>query len=211
MLAHKAALIAGQVEPKLDEVCEHLLTRRNVLSGLIGGAGLVLGATALPSFAAADVTVERGFGHSRSLTLHNTHTQESVTVEYYALGAYRPDALLKLNHALRDHRTGDVHVMDPALIDLLHTVAWRADHDAEFEVISGYRSPLTNAILHERSSGVASHSLHMEGRAIDIRLVGCDLAKTRDIALGLQVGGVGYYQASQFVHLDTGRVRAWAG
>jgi uncharacterized protein YcbK (DUF882 family) len=101
--------------------------------------------------------------------------------------------------------------MDPALLDLLHDVAMRAGRDPEFEVISGYRSPATNAQLHERSGGVASHSLHMEGRAIDIRLVGYDVARTRDVGLALARGGVGYYRSSAFVHLDTGRLRAWSG
>ena len=184
------------------------LTRRQALAGIVtAGLGLTLGtrsALALahdPGLAPA----------SRSLTLHNTHTLETLSIDYCARGTYVSSALESINHALRDHRTGDVHPIDPALLDLLHAVAMRADRDPEFEVISGYRSPHTNAVLHERSSGVASHSLHMEGRAIDIRLVGVDIARTRDIGLELGRGGVGYYRASSFVHLDTGRQRTWSG
>ena len=179
--------------------------RRRALLALGGalGCGLMFGATpalALPAGVAR-----------RRLTLHNTHTQETLSVDYFDAAGYVASALSAVNQTLRDHRTGDVHPIDPALLDLLHAVALGADREPEFEVISGYRSPQTNALLHERSSGVATHSLHMEGRAIDIRLVGCDLAATRDIGLALGRGGVGYYRASAFVHLDTGRPRAWAG
>lgn len=148
---------------------------------------------------------------ARRLTLHNTHTLESLSVVYAEGDRYDLGALQSVNQVLRDHRNGAVHPIDTRLLDLLHEVACRADRDAEFEVISGYRSPATNAMLHERSSGVAVHSLHLEGRAIDIRLVGVDLARTRDIGLALGEGGVGYYQASAFVHLDTGRPRSWCG
>lgn len=150
-------------------------------------------------------------GEARRLTFHNTHTLETLSVDYRIGGSPVGTALAAIDRVLRDHRTGDVHPMDPALLDLLHDLATRAGRDAEFEVISGYRSAATNARLHERSGGVASHSLHMEGRAIDIRLVGVDVARTRDLGLELARGGVGYYRASAFVHLDTGRLRTWSG
>jgi uncharacterized protein YcbK (DUF882 family) len=180
--------------------------RRRALRALGLGALAAGGLVALPRRVLAQAPPE-----SRQLVLHNTHTLETLRVEYCRDGAYCSDALARIDHVLRDHRTGDVHPMDPDLLDLLHDVASHCGRDAEFEVISGYRSPATNAKLHERSNGVASRSLHMDGKAIDVRLVGCDLESLRDRALNLSRGGVGYYRASQFVHLDTGRVRTWTG
>lgn len=145
----------------------------------------------------------------RSLRFNNLHTGESLEVEYFAGGRYLDDALSEVNHVLRDFRTGDIGQMDPALLDLLYQLRASVGTRAPFQVISGYRSPATNAALHERSSGVATHSLHMEGRAIDIRLADVPLAHLRDAALALQLGGVGFYAASNFVHVDTGRVRRW--
>lgn len=179
--------------------------RRAALQVLAGGAALA-GLACLGSgraLAAAAAT--------RRIVFHNTHTLESLDVEYWRDGAYSADGLARVNRVLRDHRNGAVHTIDPLLLDVLHDVATRCDRDAEFEVISGYRSPASNAAMHARSAGVAAHSLHMEGRAIDVRLVGCELAKLRDCGLALGRGGVGFYRGSGFVHLDTGRVRTWVG
>ena len=187
------------------------LTRRALLASLAAGATLLGGGLALGPLARATTREPVAGGANRRLVLHNTHTLESLSVEYCRDGAYCTDALARVDHVLRDHRTGEVHVIDPALLDLLHEVAARAGHHPEFEVISGYRSPASNALMHVRSSGVAAHSLHMQGRAIDLRLVGCELGVVRDVALGLGRGGVGFYRASQFVHVDTGRVRTWSG
>jgi len=148
---------------------------------------------------------------SRELSLVNTHTGESLLTRYVEAGQYVPAALDQLQHLLRDHRSGDAHPFDPQLFDVLYHVAARNDREARFEVISGYRSPASNQQLRERSTGVAQHSLHMDGKAIDVRLAGVDCAKLRDVALSMACGGVGYYRRSNFVHLDTGRVRAWAG
>jgi len=181
------------------------LNRRAALRALgLGGAG-ALACLAAPRRARADESA------NRQLVLHNTHTLESLRVTYCAGGCYDGTALADVNRVLRDHRNGAIHPIDPALLDVLHAVASRCGRDAEFEVISGYRSPESNAAMHARSSGVAAHSLHMEGRAIDVRLVGCDLARLRDAGLELAAGGVGYYRGPQFVHLDTGRVRTWVG
>lgn len=145
----------------------------------------------------------------RSLAFLNTHTGEHVRCEYWCNGDYVADALREVDHVLRDHRSGDVAAIDPRLLDLLHAVRLRLDAPAAFEVISGYRSPTTNAALAAQGRGVATHSLHTQGKAIDIRLPGCDLTALRAAALGLSGGGVGYYPRSNFVHMDTGRVRTW--
>jgi len=123
---------------------------------------------------------------------------------------YRPQALGALNHFLRDHYTGEVGAIDPGVFELLYRVQREFGGTRTFEVISGYRCPATNGRLREtRGGGVARHSLHMEGRAIDVRLPGVSLADLRDAAQSLRVGGVGFYPREQFVHLDTGRVRSW--
>lgn len=147
----------------------------------------------------------------RKLSLINTHTGESLSAAYCKNGRYCPDTLSRMNLLLRDHRSGESHVMDPGLFDLLHDLAARAGEEPKFEVISGYRSAATNAELHEHTSGVASGSLHMQGKAMDVRLAGISCAKLRDLALDKGRGGVGYYRKSDFVHLDTGRVRFWKG
>jgi uncharacterized protein YcbK (DUF882 family) len=147
----------------------------------------------------------------RRIALLSLHTGERLDIEYFRDGAYLPQALSAIEVCLRDYRTGDRHAIDPALMDYLLEVARTAGVDPAFSVISGYRSPRTNAMLHERSSGVAQHSLHMEGRAIDVRVTGIDCADLAARALDLKRGGVGYYRASDFVHLDTGAFRTWKG
>lgn len=138
------------------------------------------------------------------LELTNTHTSEVVRVT--------PDTLARFDHVLRDHRTGEQFTMDRALYELLLDLAAAAGLEPHYEIISGYRSPATNAKLASRAgSGVSARSLHMQGRAIDVRLKGYPTARLRDLALALKRGGVGYYPSSDFVHLDTGRVRSWEG
>jgi uncharacterized protein YcbK (DUF882 family) len=126
-------------------------------------------------------------------------------------GDYVPESLAEINHVLRDYRTDQVAAIDTRLLDLLDRVQAKLGTSQPFQVISGYRSPATNHMLSERSSGVAKHSLHMEGKAIDIRIPGIHLADLRRTGLALRSGGVGYYPASNFVHLDVGRVRTWGG
>lgn len=146
----------------------------------------------------------------RSLAFAHTHTKERIALVYAAGGQYLPGALVSLNHFLRDHYTGEVGVIDPALFDLLHRLRLVLGTDAPLQVISGYRCPATNARLRRtRNGGVASRSLHLEGRAIDVRIAGVPLAALRDAALSLGRGGVGFYPREHFVHVDTGRVRAW--
>lgn len=146
---------------------------------------------------------------TRRLHFTHTHTGERLAVEYCDRGAYLQDALAAVNHFLRDFRTGDVHAIDEALLDLLCDVADLTETTRPFQVISAYRSPVTNEALRHRNEGVASGSLHMTGQAIDVRLADVPLTRLRQAALAVRRGGVGYYPASDFVHVDTGRVRAW--
>jgi uncharacterized protein YcbK (DUF882 family) len=145
----------------------------------------------------------------RRLSFVNTHTDESLSVVYWAEGRYEPQALHDINFILRDYRAEVVKDIDHGLIDLVHALRTRLRSDAPFHVISGYRTPETNRMLRERSGRVASHSMHIEGRAIDLRLPGTPLDTVHRAALALRGGGVGYYRASDFVHVDTGSVRAW--
>jgi len=145
----------------------------------------------------------------RALNLAHTHTGERLRIEYFSGGQYLPAALANVNHFLRDFRTGEVRAIEPGLLDLLHRLAGAAGTTRPFQVISGYRSPVTNAALRQRSEGVAAGSLHMKGQAIDIRPTDVPLARLRAIALDLRGGGVGYYPTSNFVHVDVGRVRTW--
>jgi uncharacterized protein YcbK (DUF882 family) len=150
-------------------------------------------------------------GGRRTLSFYNTHTGERLTICYFADGAYYPDALHRINHILRDHRTGDIKDIDPRLMDLLFSVSRQLGCGTPFHIISGFRSPQTNAMLRRQSSGVAKFSYHMLGRAIDIRLPGCGTGKLRQAFLSRQSGGVGYYPRSDFVHVDTGDFRSWHG
>lgn len=174
-----------------------------------------LGAAALlaTSRAAAAVAVGEASGASqRLLSLAHTHTGERIALVYAAGADYLPDALQRLNRFLRDHYSGEVGRMDPLLFDQLHRLRQQLGlaPDAAFEVISGYRCEATNSRLRKAGGGgVATRSLHLQGRAIDVRLPGVPLAALRDAALALGAGGVGYYPAQQFVHLDTGAVRRW--
>ncbi len=145
----------------------------------------------------------------RELSLSHTHTHEKLSVVYYADGQLLPDSLAQINRFLRDFRTNDVHKIDPVLLDFLHSVSAAAGYRGTFEIISGYRSPKTNAMLRRKGSGVAKKSLHMQGRAVDVRMTGVDTKKLRKIAVAMKRGGVGYYPRSNFIHLDTGRVRSW--
>ncbi|MFT3665627.1 DUF882 domain-containing protein [Piscinibacter sp.] len=175
-----------------------LLTRRRSLA-------------AFAALAASPVIVQARAGGSRALSFKHLHTGEALEVEYFSAGRYLDDALAAVNHLLRDFRSGEAGTMDPALLDLLHALRERTGAQAPYQIISGYRSPATNRMLHERSGGVATRSLHMSGQAIDIRVADVPLARLRDAALALQRGGVGFYPGSNFVHVDTGRVRAWRG
>jgi uncharacterized protein YcbK (DUF882 family) len=145
----------------------------------------------------------------RYLKFYNTHTQERLEVCYRRNGRYDRDAVQAVHNILRDHRTNEIHPIDLRLLDLLHAIRVRAGQDCCLHIISGYRSPATNAALRRKSRKVARKSLHMVGHAADIRIPEIRTATVRDIARSLGRGGVGYYAKSDFVHVDIGRVRTW--
>lgn len=180
-----------------------LLDRRRVLAFGLGAAALAI---ASPLQGALAALPQAG---TRTLGLLSTHTDEKITATYWRDGVYDKGALRDIDYVLRDHRTGEVAPIDPQLLDLLVELHRRAGSRKEFQVISGYRSPKTNAMLASGSGGVAKRSLHMDGKAIDIRLHDVALADLRQTALGMKAGGVGYYRKSDFIHVDTGRVRQW--
>jgi uncharacterized protein YcbK (DUF882 family) len=182
--------------------------RRFLGVGAAAIAGALVPAKALASPAARALTL----AGERELSFVHTHTGERLSTAYCAGGEYLPAALKDVNLLLRDFRVNQVKPIDPALLDLLFELNGVLGTDQPFHVISGYRTPETNAMLQERGgshSGVASHSLHIDGKAIDIRVPGIRLEHLRDTAKSLRIGGVGFYAASNFVHVDTGRVRYW--
>ena len=178
----------------------HPLNRRNFLK-----LGLLAAALPLPAFASQGLMGERRLG------FNNLHTGETLDRPYWIEGEYVPETLAEINRVLRDHRTDQVAAIDTGLLDLLHRVNAMLGASQPFQVISGYRSPASNQMLASHSGGVAKGSLHMQGKAIDIRIPGVQLADLRRAGLKLQGGGVGYYPGSNFVHLDVGRVRTWGG
>lgn len=176
----------------------HPINRRSFLK-----LGLLAPVLPLPAFAGQLSAGER------RLSLHNLHTGEKVDQPYWIEGDYVAESLADINRVLRDHRTDQVAAIDPSLLDLLNRVSATVGASKPFEIISGYRSPASNLMLNASTSGVAKRSLHMEGKAIDVRLSGIPLADLRQAGLMLKGGGVGYYPESNFVHLDVGRVRTW--
>ena len=182
-----------------------MYSRRGLLRlglGAAGGVGLASGSSlawALPADA------------PRRLRLLNTHTDETLEVTYYEPGGYVRDALKAVNRLLRDHRSGEVHRIDTGLLDTLSAIRRRTESSSPFEIISGYRSPTSNAAMRSHSTEVAKKSLHMEGRAVDVRQRGVDLDRLYAAARGLERGGVGYYPESLFVHVDVGEVRSRRG
>jgi uncharacterized protein YcbK (DUF882 family) len=180
-------------------------SRRRVLGlGVLAGASLV----ARPLAALAPAAPRP---MPRRLAFHNTHTGEDVDVVYWSDGHYLPDALVQINQVLRDHRTEDVKAIDRRVLDLLFELRLKLETAAPYQIISGYRTPESNAYLRGLSptSGVAKMSQHMLGRACDVRVRGRTIEQIRDAALSMRRGGVGYYPASDFVHVDVGRVRKW--
>lgn len=177
-----------------------MISRRNFLKTATGTAAILAAPAAL---------AKPGQPAERILRLHNLHTGENLKATYWAEGQYIAEEMAELDRVLRDHRSNESYNMDRRLFDILHELQQQVGSNGTYHVISGYRSPKTNAMLNSKSSGVAKRSLHMQGRAIDIRLPGVDLKHLRQAALSLKTGGVGYYQKSGFIHIDTGRTRFW--
>jgi len=151
-----------------------------------------------------------GTGQESRLSLFNTHTDERMEIVYRRGDRYIPEALAKLDYFLRDHRTGDVRHFDPKLYDILSDLTAAVGHPGgEIDIICGYRTSETNESLRAHTTGVAKNSLHIQAEAIDLRMPGIDTLKLRQAALALRRGGVGYYPHSDFIHVDTGRVRQW--
>ena len=178
-----------------------LLGRRRLL-----GLGL---AAAASSLVPATSWASQGPAGDRALTLYNTHTDEKLSATYFRGSSFDTGALKDINHILRDFRTGDVHPIDLQLLDLLTELHRKTGSKQPFQIISGYRSPKTNSMLSAESNGVAKRSMHLDGKAIDIRLSDVKLQDLHATAVGMKRGGVGMYVASNFVHVDTGRVRYW--
>ena len=166
--------------------------------------GLALSAAAIPVYA------RKHYNQPRTLSLHHLHTEKRIEVVYRIGDSYKRDALRKLNEFLSDFRTGDVAAIDPKLFDQLYHIDQRLGFPSgSIEILSAYRSPRTNAMLRKASRGVARNSLHMSGKALDIRFSGTSTRRVRDSAIALRSGGVGFYSGSDFVHIDTGSVRRW--
>ncbi len=181
---------------------ESLLRRDFLKLGLIV-TGAIL--NPLPSQATSDIGPKK----TKTLAFYNTHTDERLRVGFCRNGQYDSGALIKINHILRDHRSGEIKAIDVTLLELLYSISIKAKSQTPFHVISGYRSPTTNKSLRKNNKGVASRSMHMLGKAIDIRIPGFSTRQLRNLARKLKGGGVGYYPKSDFVHVDTGRVRHW--
>jgi uncharacterized protein YcbK (DUF882 family) len=180
-----------------------VITRRTILK-----YGLALAATSAVPFDSIAEAREL-LRPERDLSFYNIHTGEKLTTAYWEKGTYLKPSLTDINHILRDYRTGDIMPIDVKLLDLLFTLQRRLETTEPIHVISGYRSPKTNQMLRQQSSGVAKGSLHLQGKAIDIRVPGISLKTLHKAAVQIKRGGVGYYPKSDFVHVDTGRVRYW--
>lgn len=179
------------------------ISRRDFLSaGLLATVALFF-----PHKTAA--AMSRAFSDERALSFYNTHTGENMKAVYWNRGAYVPQALTDINYILRDYRTGEVKEIDTNLLDLLFALQQKLESSGPFHIISGYRSQETNSIMNIISKGVVKNSLHIDGKAIDIRLPEHELKTLRSAAVDLQRGGVGYYPSSDFVHVDVGRIRYW--
>lgn len=195
-------------EPKLESLTHatpNVDSRRRFLKAIAYGSLMAMGSTEIAQAAYSIFTSHK------TLNLEHHHTGEKLSVTYYENGRYISPALQEISYLLRDYHNGDVYPIDPLLLDQLHDVKLLLGVNKPIRVVSAYRSPETNANLRRHSRGVARHSLHMEGKAIDIRMEGIGSSNIRNAALALHRGGVGYYPRSNFVHMDTGDIRTWHG
>ena len=190
-----------RLSSEVMQLLKRKLDRRSLLkAGILAVSGCIFPYTAFGALAKEQPP-------NRSLSFYNLHTAENLKTVYWSRGKYISDALVDINYILRDHRSGEIESIDKRLLDLLYALGKRLEIKDPFNIISGYRSPSTNAFLHKRSSGVAKGSLHQLGKAVDIRVPGCELSSLRNAAIELKRGGVGYYPSANFVHVDVGRVR----
>ena len=195
----------------MTDPTQTLLHRRRLLKGLAAALPLAL-ATPRLAYAITEGNTEAisvpDLG-PRELSFFHTHTDERLSVVYFDGQDYVPEALDQLNHLMRDFRTGESREIDPGVFDLLNSLCGLCGNGT-FDIVSAYRSPHTNAMLRKtRGRGVAKHSLHMEGKAVDIRLNGRATPQLQRAAIALGRGGVGYYPESNFIHIDTGTPRTW--
>jgi uncharacterized protein YcbK (DUF882 family) len=201
----------------------NMVTRRRLIkTGAVAAATILVPGLALadewirlpenppePRLTPARFVVHRRTDQPRGLSMYNAHTGESLRAVYYENGDYIPGALTEVNYFFRDFRANETKQIDPNLLDLLHDIHTDLGTNQPINLVSGYRSAATNAWLASQGEGVARHSMHIEGRAADINIPGRQLSFLQRVALGLRLGGVGYYPRSGFVHVDTGRVRRW--
>ena len=190
---------------KNKTVDKTIMNRRKFLKSSIAaaaGALIVPAIAAKPAFAA-------GHKGAHMVAIHNAHTGDSFTGVYRVGDKFLPDSFERINYVLRDFRTGDIFPIDPDLVDLVYAIRQETGRNDYIEILSGYRSPKTNAMLRRTSTGVAKKSFHMSGKAIDIRMPGYSTRNLRKIAVSMKKGGVGYYKSSNFLHVDTGNFRVW--
>ena len=192
----------GQRSETLIEDRLRMSRRALVKLGALAAAAAILPRSAFASNPSPSVA-------EKSLAFYNTHTGENLKTVYWAEGHYLGQSLREINHILRDPRNDEVHDIDTGLLDLLFAIRKQIETNQPFHVISGYRSAATNEFLRAHTTGVAEHSLHLIGQAIDIRSPGRELRTLQKVAVALKGGGVGYYPKSDFVHVDIGRVRYW--
>lgn len=193
---------SGQRSESASEDRLRMSRRALVKLGVLAAAAAILPRSAFGSNPSPSVA-------EKSLAFYNTHTGENLKTVYWAEGHYLGQSLREINHILRDPRNDEVHDIDTGLLDLLFAIRKQIETNQPFHVISGYRSAATNEFLRAHTTGVAEHSLHLVGQAIDIRSPGRELRTLQKVAVALKGGGVGYYPKSDFVHVDIGRVRYW--
>ena len=189
---------------KNQDVCKRIITRRDLLA-----LGLVTAASSI--FPLKALAVSEKISSQKELFFYNVYTHEDLKTVYWKDGMFLPDALARINHIFRDIRTGKEREININLLDLLFEVKEQIKSNEPYHIISGYRTPKSNAILSKRKKGVAKNSLHMYGKAADISMPGYSLSGIRRVAMKMKAGGIGYYPRSKFLHIDVGEVRYWWG
>ena len=203
-----SSTVPGVAELPHENIIETIVGRRRFIRNFVGMTGLAAATATLAPVSSA-LAMLTAPATPRRLKFYNLHTSEQLDIVYFEKGRYIPQALAEIDFILRDYRQNVVKPIAPALLDLVVAIRRKLHTDAEVAIISGYRTPETNAMLAARNDGVAHHSLHMDGLALDWRVPGRTLDQLHRVALAMRGGGVGYYPSSDFVHTDVGRVRYW--